>query len=270
MNIKRILVSQPKPASDKSPYYNLEKNFDVNVEFRPFIKVEGLSGKEFRQQKINIADYTAVIFTARTAIDHYFRLAKELRFEVPETMKYFCISEVVARYLQTYIVYRKRKIFFSENGKAEGLIPLIEKHKNEKYLYPVADVHDSKLNLEEHNLPNTKAVMYRTVSNPFPKDEEFNYDIIALFTPSGVKSLLQSFPDFNQKENGKLLACMGQKTIEEVKNSGLTLDITTSPEYPSMAAAIAHYLEGVRKEEEKAARKAARLEKKQAEADKKK
>ena len=132
MNIKRILVSQPKPASDKSPYYNLEKNFDVSVEFRPFIKVEGLSGKEFRQQKINIADYTAVIFTARTAIDHYFRLAKELRFEVPETMKYFCISEVVARYLQTYIVYRKRKIFFSENGKAEGLIPLIEKHKNEK------------------------------------------------------------------------------------------------------------------------------------------
>ena len=134
----------------------------------------------------------------------------------------------------------------------------------------MADVHDSKLNLEEHNLPNTKAVMYRTVINPFPKDEEFNYDIIALFTPSGVKSLLQSFPDFNQKENGKLLACMGQKTIEEVKNSGLTLDITTSPEYPSMAAAIAHYLEGVRKEEEKAARKAARLEKKQAEADKKK
>ena len=147
MKVKKILVSQPKPSSEKSPYYNLESDYGVSVDFRPFIKVEGLSGKEFRQQKIALGDYTAVIFTALTAIDHYFRLAKELRFEVPETMKYFCISEVVARYLQTYIVYRKRKIFFSENGKADGLIPLIEKHKTEKYLYPVADVHDSKLNL---------------------------------------------------------------------------------------------------------------------------
>lgn len=243
MKVKKILVSQPKPSSEKSPYYNLESDYGVSVDFRPFIKVEGLSGKEFRQQKIALGDYTAVIFTALTAIDHYFRLAKELRFEVPETMKYFCISEVVARYLQTYIVYRKRKIFFSENGKADGLIPLIEKHKTEKYLYPVADVHDSKLNLEAHNLTNTKAVMYRTVSNPFPKDVPFDYDIVALFTPSGVKSLLESFPDFDQEKNGVLLACMGTKTIEEVKNSGLRLDITTSPECPSMAAAIAKYLE---------------------------
>lgn len=262
MNIKKILVSQPKPSSEKSPYYNLEKDYGVTVEFRPFIKVEGLSSKEFRQQKIALSDYTAVIFTARTAIDHYFRLAKELRFEVPETMKYFCISEVVARYLQTYIVYRKRKIFFSENGKADGLIPLIEKHKKESFLYPVADVHDSKLNLEAHGLENTKAVMYRTVSNPFPKDEPFDYDIVALFTPSGVKSLLESFPDFNQEKNGKLLACMGVKTIEEVKNSGLHLDITTSPEHPSMAAAIGKYLEEAKKAEEKEARKAAREAKK--------
>lgn len=247
MKVKKILVSQPKPSSEKSPYYNLESDYGVSVDFRPFIKVEGLSGKEFRQQKIALGDYTAVIFTALTAIDHYFRLAKELRFEVPETMKYFCISEVVARYLQTYIVYRKRKIFFSENGKADGLIPLIEKHKTEKYLYPVADVHDSKLNLEAHNLSNTKAVMYRTVSNPFPKDVPFDYDIVALFTPSGVKSLLESFPDFDQEKNGVLLACMGTKTIEEVKNSGLRLDITTSPECPSMAAAIAKYLEEQKK-----------------------
>ena len=250
MKVKKILVSQPKPSSEKSPYYNLESDYGVSVDFRPFIKVEGLSGKEFRQQKIALGDYTAVIFTALTAIDHYFRLAKELRFEVPETMKYFCISEVVARYLQTYIVYRKRKIFFSENGKADGLIPLIEKHKTEKYLYPVADVHDSKLNLEAHNLTNTKAVMYRTVSNPFPKDAPFDYDIVALFTPSGVKSLLGSFPDFDQEKNGVLLACMGTKTIEEVKNSGLRLDITTSPECPSMAAAIAKYLEEQKDDEQ--------------------
>ena len=126
--IKRILVSQPQPTSEKSPYFDIAKNYDVEIVFRPFIKVEGLTSKEFRQQKISILDYTAVIFTARTAIDHYFRLCEEMRIEVPDTMKYFCVSETVAHYLQKYIVYRKRKIFFTETNKIEDLIPTLEKH----------------------------------------------------------------------------------------------------------------------------------------------
>lgn len=242
MKIKRILVSQPKPTSEKSPYYDLEKKYGVDIVFRPLFKVEGLSSKEFRQQKISISDYTAVIFTARTAIDHYFRLAKELRFEVPDTMKYFCISEVVAHYLQKYIVYRKRKIFFSENGKADKLMPIIEKHKKEKFLYPVSDVHETKLpQLEDTEINYKLAVMYRTVDNDFDKNEQFNFDMVTFFTPTGVKVLSKNFPDL--KNSDIAIAAMGPKTIEEVENQGLKLDVTTSAKAPSMAAAIGNFLE---------------------------
>ena len=242
MKIKKILVSQPKPAAEKSPYYELERKYGVEVVFRPFIKIEGLTSREFRQSKIPINTHTAVIFTARAAVDHYFRLCKELRFNVPDTMKYFCVSETIAHYLQKYIIYRKRKIFYSETGHAEALLPLLAKHNKETYLYPVSDVHEQKLHIpEDGSIKFKKAIMYRTVSNVFRNDEEFDYDMIILFTPSGVKSLLQSFPHFEQ--GNIALGAMGGKTIEEIKNHGLRLDLTTSPAAPSIAAAMGKYIE---------------------------
>lgn len=242
MKIKKILVSQPKPSSEKSPYFDLEKKYGVEVVFRPFIKIEGLSSKEFRQSKIPINDHTAVIFTARTAVDHYFRLCKELRFNVPDTMKYFCVSETIAHYLQKYIIYRKRKIFYSETGHAEALLPLLAKHNKEKYIYPISDVHDQKLHIpEDGSIKFTKAIMYRTVSNVIRNDEVFDYDMIILFTPSGVKSLMQSFPNF--KQGNIAIGAMGGKTIEELKANNLRLDLTTSPKAPSIAAAMDLYIE---------------------------
>ena len=241
MSIKKILVSQPRPTSEKSPYFLLEKKYGVEIVFRPFIKVEGLTSKEFRQSKINIPDYSAIILTARTAIDHFFRLCKELRYNVPDTLKYFCVSETIAHYLQKYIIYRKRKIFYSETGHAEALLPLLAKHNKEKYIYPISDVHDQKLHIpEDGSIKFTKAIMYRTVSNVIRNDEVFDYDMIILFTPSGVKSLLQSFPNF--KQGNIAIGAMGGKTIEELKNNGLRLDFTTSPKAPSIAAAMDQYI----------------------------
>lgn len=241
MKIKKILVSQPKPSSEKSPYYDLVKKYGVEVVFRPFIKIEGLTSREFRQTKIPINNHTAVIFTARAAVDHYFRLCKELRFNVPDTMKYFCVSETIAHYLQKYIIYRKRKIFYSETGHAEALLPLLHKHNKETYLYPISDVHDQKLHIpEDGSIKFTKAIMYRTVSNVIRNDEEFDYDMVILFTPSGVKSLLQSFPNF--KQGNIAIGAMGGKTIEELKNNGLRLDLTVSPKAPSIAAAMDNYI----------------------------
>ena len=241
MKIKKILVSQPKPSSEKSPYFDLEHKYGVKVVFRPFIKIEGLTSREFRQSKIPITNHTAVIFTARTAVDHYFRLCKELRFNVPDTMKYFCVSETIAHYLQKYIIYRKRKIFYTETGHADALLPLLAKHNKETYIYPVSDVHEQKLHIpEDGSIKFTKAIMYRTVSNVIGNDEVFDYDMIILFTPSGVKSLLQSFPHFEQ--GNIAIGAMGAKTIEELKNHGLRLDLTTSPKAPSIAAAMDKYI----------------------------
>ncbi len=191
MKIKKVLVSQPKPASEKSPYYDIAEKYGVKIDFRPFIKVESLSAKEFRQQKISILDHTAVIFTSRHAIDHFFTLCTELRVTIPETMKYFCVTEAVALYIQKYVQYRKRKIFFGATGKIEDLIPSIVKHKTEKYLVPMSDVHndDVKNLLDKNNIQHTEAVMYRTVSNDFTSDEEFDYDMLVFFSPAGVTSL---------------------------------------------------------------------------------
>lgn len=241
MAIKRILVSQPRPQSDKSPYFDLETNYGVEVVFRPFIKVEGLSAKEFRQSRIQIPDYTAIIFTARTAIDHFFRMCKETRYSVPETLKYFCISETIAHYLQKYIVYRKRKIFYSENGQIQGLVPLIRKHNKETYLMPVSDVHDPKPNeLDEAGLKYVRAIMFRTVSNDFTPEEKLDYDMLTFFSPAGVKSLVSNFPNFVQGDIA--IGGMGEPTIEAIKEAGLRLDVTPSAEAPSMAAAISAYL----------------------------
>lgn len=257
MNVKKILVSQPKPTSDKSPYFDLEKKYGVEVVFRPFIKVEGLSSKEFRQSKINVPDYTAIILTARTAIDHFFRLCKELRYNVPDTLKYFCVSETVAHYLQKYVIYRKRKIFYSETGLMEDLIPIIAKHHKENYLMPVSDVHNDKaLVLDNNKVKYVKAIMYRTVSNDFKPGETFDYDMLVFFTPAGIKSYTTNFPDY--KDRHVVIAAMGQTTLEAAEAAGLHVDVTITPETPSMASAIAQYLKKAKEEEEKAAAKAAR------------
>ena len=184
-------MSQPKPASEKSPYFEIAEKYGVDIDFRPFIKVEGLSAKEFRQARINIPDFTAIIFTARTAVDHFFRLCEETRYTVPDTLKYFCTSEAIANYLQKYIIYRKRKIFFVNTGKLDDLIPTLVKHGKERYLYAVSDVNNPADNiLDKNNINYTRAVMYRTVSNDFGPDEKFDYDMLIFFSPQGIESLI--------------------------------------------------------------------------------
>lgn len=239
MKIKKVLVSQPKPASEKSPYYDIAEKYGVKIDFRPFIKVESLSAKEFRQQKVSILDHTAVIFTSRHAIDHFFNLCTELRVTIPETMKYFCVTEAVALYIQKYVQYRKRKIFFGATGKIEDLVPSIVKHKTEKYLVPMSDVHndDVKNLLDKNNIQHTEAVMYRTVSNDFTSDEEFDYDMLVFFSPAGVTSLKKSFPDFDQKEIR--IGTFGSTTAQAVRDAGLRLDLEApTVQAPSMTAAL--------------------------------
>ena len=238
MKIKKVLVSQPKPASEKSPYYDIAEKYGVKIDFRPFIKVESVSAKEVRQQKVSILDHTAVIFTSRHAIDHFFHLCTELRVTIPETMKY-CVTEQVALYIQKYVQYRKRKIFFGATGKIEDLIPSIVKHKTEKYLVPMSDVHndDIKNLLDKHNIQHTEVVMYRTVSNDFGKDEEFDYDMLVFFSPAGVSSLKKNFPDFDQK-NIKI-GTFGSTTAQAVRDAGLRLDLEApTVQAPSMTAAL--------------------------------
>lgn len=242
MKVKKVLVSQPKPSSEKSPYYEIAEKYGIQIDFRPFIKVEGLSAKEFRQSRINITDFTAIIFTARTAIDHFFRLCEEMRVNIPDTMKYFCTTESIALYLQKYIIYRKRKIFHGSTGKLDGLLPLLVKHNKEKYLYVVSDVHkDDTAALDSNKINYTKAVMYRTVSNDFRPDEPFDYDMLIFFSPSGIDSLLKNFPKF--KQDDIKIGCFGPTTAEAVKKAGLRLDIEApSVKAPSMTAAIELFL----------------------------
>ena len=241
--IKKLLVSQPEPASSKSPYFDIAKKYGVEINFRPFIKVEPLSAKEFRQQRVSILDYNAIIFTARTAVDHFFNLCDELRVSIPETMKYFCVSETIAVYLQKYTIYRKRKVFFGPNGQLDDLVKLVGKHPKEKYLIPVSDVHKddlmTSLNLKKINYKT--AIMYRTVSNNFTKGEKFDYDMLLFFSPSGISSLLKNFPKFKQKDIR--IGCFGPTTAKAAVDAGLRLDIEApTPEAPSMTAAIEQYL----------------------------
>ncbi len=239
MKIKKVLVSQPKPASEKSPYYDIAEKYGVKIDFRPFIKVESVSAKEFRQQKVSILDYTAVIFTSRHAIDHFFHLCQELRVTIPETMKYFCITETVALYIQKYVQYRKRKIFFGNTGKIDDLIPSIVKHNTEKYFVPMSDVHNDELKnlLDKNKINHTEAVMYRTVSNDFQEGESFDYDMLVFFSPSGINSLIKNFPDFDQKDIA--IGCFGPTTAKAVRDAGLRLDLEApTVEAPSMTAAL--------------------------------
>lgn len=238
VKIKKLLVSQPKPA-EKSPYFDIAEKYGISIDFRPFIKVEGVGAKDFRQQRISILDHTAVIFTARTGVDHFFRLCEELRVTIPETMRYFCITESIALYLQKYIVYRKRKIAFSATGKLDDLLPSIIKHSSEKFLIPVSDAHkDDLINaLDDKNIDYTKAIMYKTVSNDFAPDEKFDYDMVLFFSPSGIASLLKNFPDFEQ--NDLRIGCFGKATAKAVKDAGLRLDLEApTPATPSMTSAL--------------------------------
>ncbi len=243
MSIKKILVSQPRPESEKSPYFDIAQKHGVEIVFRPFIKVEGLNSREFRQQKINIADFTAVIFTAKIAVDSFFRLCEEMRITIPITMKYFCTSETIANYLQKYIVYRKRKIFASNTGRLSDLVPYLAKHKTEKFLWAVSDVNNGSESslLESAKINFTRAALYRTVSNDFAPDEAFDYDMLVFFSPQGIDSLLKNFPDFKQDKIA--IAALGPSTAKSVTDAGLRLDIQApAPEAPSMPAAIDRWL----------------------------
>lgn len=244
--IKKILVSQPKPSSERSPYYDIAERMNVEIVFRPFIKVQGITPKEFRAQKISILDYTAVVFTSRHAIDHFFTLCKEMRVAIPEDMKYFCITETVALYIQKYVQYRKRKIFFGETGKIDDLVPLMAKHKTEKYFIPSSDVHTSQFGdmLDAKKLVHTEGVMYRTVSNDFQEGEPFDYDLLIFFSPSGIQALLKNFPDFKQDKIS--IGTFGPATAKAVQDAGLRLDFgAPSPEYPSITSALAAYVKKV-------------------------
>ncbi|MCR5131921.1 MAG: uroporphyrinogen-III synthase [Prevotella sp.] len=248
--IKKVLVSQPKPSSEKSPYYDIARESGVELVFRPFIKVEALSAKAFRQQKISILDHTAVVFTSRHAIDHFFMLAKEMRITIPESMKYFCVTETIALYIQKYVQYRKRKVFFGTTGKIQDLLPTMVKHKSEKYLVPMSDVHNDNVKnlLDSKKLQHTEAVMYRTVSNDFTEEEvkNFDYDMLIFFSPTGIDALMKNFPEFDQGDIR--IGTFGPSTAKAVEEAGLTLNLQApSEQYPSMTSALRAYL----KEEKK-------------------
>jgi uroporphyrinogen-III synthase len=236
-------VSQPRPTTEKSPYFDISEKYSVKIDFRPFIKVEPVLAKEFRTQRISILDHTAIIFNARHGIDHFFRLCEEMRITIPETMKYFCVSESVALYLQRYIHYRKRKVFYGASGKLADLVTIMNKHAEEKYLLITSDVQneDTISQLEKSKITYDKAVMYRTVSNDFAADEEFNYDMLLFFSPIGIASLVKNFPNFVQGDIQ--IGCFGATTAQAVRDAGLRLDIEVPlPGVPSMTMALENFL----------------------------
>lgn len=242
MKIKTILVSQPEPKNDKSPYAELAEKKGLKIDFRSFIEVKGVSVKDFRQERIDILAHTGVIFTSRTAVDNYFRLAEEMRLTIPDTMKYFCISEATAYYLQKYIVYRKRKIFYG-NGTFADLMESIKKHKEEKFLVPLSDTHKEEIpkKLEQAKIKYTKSIMYRTVSADLSDLADVNYDMLVFYSPSGIKSLFENFPEF--KQNDTQIATFGPKTAKAVKDAGLKVNVNApTKEAPSMTMAIEQFV----------------------------
>jgi uroporphyrinogen-III synthase len=249
--IRKVLITQPRPESDKSPYFELAKKYNISLEFQPFIRLEGIPSKEFRKQKIEIAQFTAVIFTSRNAIDHFFRICEEMKVSVSQDTKYFCITEAVALYLQKFILYRKRKVFYGADGTNKSLFDVINKHKeNEKFLYPCSEnQQDNEIVnwLKTHNCGYATPFMYRTISADV-KDllDQQQFDIICFFTPSGVKSLFDNMPKFRQ--NGTRIGAFGSNTSRAVEDAGLTLDIKApQPQAPSMVAALEQYLASVLK-----------------------
>ncbi len=237
----KILVSQPKPQTEKSPYFEVAKKYNVDLVFRPFIKIEPMSAKDFRQQKVSIPGHTAIVFTSRHAIDHFFVLCKELRVNIPDDMKYFCVSEQVSLYIQKYVQYRKRKNFFPESGLVADLMPIIAKHSNEKYFVPQSSAHtdDMRRMLDEVGVEHDEAVMYYTVANDFKPDEAFDYNMLVFFSPEGIHSLMKNFPNFEQSDIK--VACLGSKTIKAAEEAGLHVDYQPTPELRSVPAIIEAY-----------------------------
>ena len=247
MKVKSILVTQPRPETDKSPYFDLAKKYSLKIDFRPFIHIEGISGKEFRKDRVNIQDYTAVILTSRSAADHFFRICTEMRYTVPESLKYFCISESTAYYLQKYVVYRKRKIFHGKQTFAD-LIDVVKKHKEEKFLLPCSDIHKEEIPdiLDEQNIHYNKAIIYKTVCSDLSDLSKVNYDVLVFFSPSGIKSLFKNFPKF--KQNKTRIAAFGPTTAKAVIDAGLKLDIhAPNPKAPSMTMALEQYIKAAGK-----------------------
>jgi len=242
LKIKKILVTQPEPNFQNSPYNDLAGKNNLKIDFRPFIHVEGVSAKDFRKERINILDYSGVIFNSRTAIDHFFRMALEMRVVIPDSMKYFCISEATAHYLQKYIVYRKRKIFYAP-GKFSELLEVLTKHKEEFFLMPLSDIHkvDELEKMTAMGLNFKPAVMYRTICSDLSDLKNVNYDVLVFFSPSDIKSLFFNFPDFLQNETK--IATFGFATAKAVRDAGLNVDIEAPlPETPSMTSALDKYI----------------------------
>lgn len=249
--IKKILISQPKPESEKSPYFELERKYGIELLFTPFIQLEAIAAKEFRKQKIDVVSYTGVIFTSKNAIDHFFRLAEEMKININQDTKYFCITEAVALYLQKFILYRKRKVFYGADGSNKGMFDVINKHKeNEKFLYVCSEnQQDNEIVswLKQHNCGYALGYMYRTVSSSIKETISIkDFDVICLFTPSGVKSLFDNFPTF--KQNGTLVGSFGSNTARAVEEAGLELHIKApAPHSPSMFTALDKYLSELNK-----------------------
>lgn len=245
MKVKTILVSQPEPKIENSPYFDLIEKQKVKIDFRPFIHVEGVSGKDVRAQKVDLTQYSAIILTSRNSVDHYFRIAEELRFKVPDTMKYFCLSEAVAYYLQKYVVYRKRKIYVGKRTFSE-LAPLIKKYKSEKFLLPTSDKLKPEVPqvLNELKVDWKEATFYKTVISDLSDLRDVYYDILVFFSPSGIQSLLENFPDF--KQNDTRIAVFGNTTVKAATDEGLRVDIQApTPETPSMTMALEKYIKEV-------------------------
>jgi uroporphyrinogen-III synthase len=242
MKVKTILVSQPEPKVENSPYFELSQKHKVKIDFRPFIHIEGVSSKDIRGQKIDLNNYTAIILTSRNAVDHFFRVAEEMRYKIPEDLKYFCQSEAVAFYLQKYVVYRKRKIYVGQKDFVD-LSPLIKKYKDEKFLLPASDQlnFDIPQTLTNLKVDWTQAIFYRTVMSDLSDLADVYYDILAFFSPTGIKSLFKNFPDF--KQNNTRIAVFGSTTQKEALDRGLRVDIMApSPEAPSMTMALDKYI----------------------------
>ena len=242
MKVSKILVSQPRPATEKSPYFGIAEKHNVQIDFCSFIKVEGLTAKEFRQQKVSILDHTAIVFLSRHAIDHFFTLCKELRVTIPDDMKYFCLSETISLYIQKYVQYRKRKVHFG-NGHIQDLEPLFAKYKTEKFFVPASNVHNDDLNVlfDKYGIQHSQAEMYRTVSTEIAPEYIKSFDMLIFFSPHGIDSLKKNAPDYEQGE--QLIACFGNVTAEYIKEHGLRLDLEApSAAATNMPAALDAYL----------------------------
>ncbi len=246
LQIKKVLITQPRPETEKSPYFELARKYQIEMEFYPFIRLEPIPSKEFRKQKIEIQQFTAVVFTSRNAIDHFFRTCEEMKVSVSQDTKYFCITEAVALYLQKFILYRKRKVFYGADGTNKSMFDVINKHKeNEKFLYPCSEnQQDNEIVnwLKNNRCEFATPFMYRTISNDIkPVLDQKEFDVICFFTPSGVKSLFDNFPKF--KQNGTIIGAFGNNTSKAVEDAGLTLEIKApQPQAPSMVAALEQYL----------------------------